>query len=121
VAKDPQQYLTDAVQDYIDYANQLEDRYLRSYGEVMTFGSGDCGQLAHGLDGDDNLMVKYPRIVYSLRSPFLPPPYLLLILILLSPSLPHYPVVPLLSSPEIRKSSPSPVVVYITLSVPRKV
>jgi hypothetical protein len=23
-------------------ANQLEDRYLRSYGEVMTFGSGDC-------------------------------------------------------------------------------
>jgi hypothetical protein len=80
VAKDPQQYLTDAVQDYIDYANQLEDRYLRSYGEVMTFGSGDCGQLAHGLDGDDDLMVKYPRIVYSLRSPSLPPLHLSLFL-----------------------------------------
>lgn len=67
VANDPNQFLVDAVQDYIDYANQLEDRYLRSYGEVMTFGSGDCGQLAHGVDEDDDLMVKYPRIVYSLR------------------------------------------------------
>lgn len=67
IANDPQQYMIDAVQDYIDYAHQLEDRYLRSYGEVMTFGSGDCGQLAHGLEQDDDLMVKYPRIVYSLR------------------------------------------------------
>ena len=35
--------LLNGVQDYIDYASQLEDRYLRSYGEVLTFGSGDCG------------------------------------------------------------------------------
>lgn len=35
--------LQDGVQDYIDYVSQLEDRYLRSYGEVLTFGSGDCG------------------------------------------------------------------------------
>lgn len=69
ISNDPKQYMIDAVQDYIDYANQLEDRYLRSYGEVMTFGSGDCGQLAHGLEQDDDLMVKYPRIVYSLRLP----------------------------------------------------
>ena len=45
----------------------LEDRYLRVYGEVLTFGSGDCGQLAHGMEEDEDLMVKYPRVVHSLR------------------------------------------------------
>jgi regulator of chromosome condensation len=55
------------VQDYIEYVTALEDRYLRKYGEVLTFGSGDCGQLAHGTDSDEDLIVKYPRIVYSLR------------------------------------------------------
>ena len=66
--EDPNQFMNDAVQDYIDYATQLEDRYLRSFGEVMTFGSGDCGQLAHGVENDDDLMVRFPRVVYSLRS-----------------------------------------------------
>ena len=46
---------------------QLEDRYLRRHGEVLTFGSGDCGQLAHGIDDDDDLTVRFPRVVYSLR------------------------------------------------------
>ena len=54
-------------QDYIDYVSSLEDRYLRKYGEVLTFGSGDCGQLAHGTENMEDLEVKYPRIVYSLR------------------------------------------------------
>jgi len=40
---------------------------LYSVGECLTFGSGDCGQLAHGIEADEDLMVKYPRIVYSLR------------------------------------------------------
>jgi alpha-tubulin suppressor-like RCC1 family protein len=53
--------------DYIDYAKQIEDRYLRKHGEVLTFGSGDCGQLGHGVDRDEDLMVKYPRIVLALR------------------------------------------------------
>ena len=53
--------------DYIDHVTSLEDRYLRTYGEVLTFGSGDCGQLAHGIEEDNDLMVKYPRVVYSLR------------------------------------------------------
>ena len=35
--------LLSGVQDYIDYISQIEGRYLRSYGEVLTFGSGDCG------------------------------------------------------------------------------
>lgn len=55
------------LQDYIDHALSLEDRYLRTYGEVLTFGSGDCGQLAHGSENFEDLEVKYPRIVYSLR------------------------------------------------------
>lgn len=38
--------LLNGVQDYIDYISQLEDRYLRSYGEVLTFGSGDCGYVS---------------------------------------------------------------------------
>jgi regulator of chromosome condensation len=45
----------------------LKERYLKGYGEVLTFGSGDCGQLAHGVEEDDDLMVKFPRVVYSLR------------------------------------------------------
>jgi alpha-tubulin suppressor-like RCC1 family protein len=43
------------------------DRYLRRHGEVLTFGSGDCGQLAHGVEEDEDVMVKYPRVVHSLR------------------------------------------------------
>lgn len=59
--------LSNAVQDYIDYASQLESRYLRQYGECLTFGSGDCAQLGHGTDEDEDLMVKFPRIVFPLR------------------------------------------------------
>jgi len=51
----------------VDHVESLEDRYLRIYGEVLTFGSGDCGQLAHGIENDEDLMVKYPRVVHSLR------------------------------------------------------
>ena len=65
--KDSSNNMTDGIKDYITYVKELEDRYLRIYGEVMTFGSGDCGQLAHGVDSDEDLMVRYPRVVYSLR------------------------------------------------------
>ena len=37
--------LSETAQDYKDYISDLEDRYLRKYGEVLTFGSGDCGQV----------------------------------------------------------------------------
>lgn len=59
--------MTDGIHDYISFVKELEDRYLRTYGEVLTFGSGDCGQLAHGVDSDEDLMVRFPRVVYSLR------------------------------------------------------
>ena len=67
IKRDPFVDLHLAAQDYVDYSKQLQDRYLRKYGEVFTFGSGDCGQLAHGIERDEDLMVKYPRIVYTLR------------------------------------------------------
>jgi regulator of chromosome condensation len=35
---------------------------------VLTFGSGDCGQLAHGVEDDADMMVKFPRIVKTLQN-----------------------------------------------------
>jgi regulator of chromosome condensation len=67
VAADNHADLSLGFQDYVDYVTVLENRYARKYGEVLTFGSGDCGQLAHGIDEDEDLMVKYPRIVHVLR------------------------------------------------------
>ena len=40
---------------------------MRSHGEVLTFGNGDCGQLGHGIEEDDDIEVKYPRILKPLR------------------------------------------------------
>ena len=45
MTEDPSSIMTNASQDALDYLNALEDRYLKSYGEVLTFGNGDCGQL----------------------------------------------------------------------------
>jgi regulator of chromosome condensation len=56
-----------ASQEALDYLNQLSDRYTKSHGEVLTFGNGDCGQLAHGIQNDDDISVRFPRVVYSLR------------------------------------------------------
>ena len=37
---DNYQYLIEGAQDYVDYIAQLQSLYLRTYGEVLTFGSG---------------------------------------------------------------------------------
>ena len=37
--------LSSAAQEYSGYIKNIENRYLRKYGEVLTFGSGDCGQV----------------------------------------------------------------------------
>ena len=52
---------------FYDYISQLKDRYMREVGCIMTFGSGDCGQLAHGVERDEDLMCKYPRMVSSMQ------------------------------------------------------
>ena len=59
--------LKESASDYLNHLSTLQERYMRTYGEVLTFGSGDCGQLAHGDAEESDLLVKYPRIVYSLR------------------------------------------------------
>ena len=65
---DPKANLGPGVEDYETYVSILRERYLRPGGLVLTFGSGDCGQLAHGIEVDEDLMVKAPRIVKSLSS-----------------------------------------------------
>jgi regulator of chromosome condensation len=53
----------EAAADYVVAMKDLQSRYLRPAGDVLTFGSGDCCQLGHGNEEDDDLMVKYPRVV----------------------------------------------------------
>ncbi len=53
----------DAAQEYVAFATQIEERYLARAGEVMTFGTGDCGQLGHGVEEYSDTEVKYPRVV----------------------------------------------------------
>ena len=53
----------DAAQEYVAFATQIEERYLARAGEVMTFGTGDCGQLGHGVEEYTDTEVKYPRVV----------------------------------------------------------
>ncbi len=60
--------LTAGMQDYISYVDKLERRYMRRQGTVLSFGSGDCGQLAHGDEQEEDLLVKHPRIVRSLQN-----------------------------------------------------
>jgi len=67
LAKDPDTPLLEASNDYLQYLSTLEERFLRTHGEVFTFGSGECGQLAHGVDEDSQLSVLKPRIVKALR------------------------------------------------------
>lgn len=67
LSKDPLASLADGGRDYIQAVKKLEDRYLRQHGAVFTFGSGECGQLAHGIDSEQDLMVRRPRIVHSLN------------------------------------------------------
>ena len=45
LSENPLADLVDASNDYLQYAKDLEERYLRRYGEVFTFGSGECGQV----------------------------------------------------------------------------
>lgn len=52
----------------MDYSSHLQQRYLRRSGEVFTFGSGDCGQLGHGDETEEDLTANVPRVVASLRS-----------------------------------------------------
>jgi regulator of chromosome condensation len=67
--QDPYSSWDAAIQDYLGYVQELETRYLTTErkGQLFTFGSGDCGQLAHGVDDDKDMMVKNPRLVRALQ------------------------------------------------------
>lgn len=49
------------MKEYITYARDIAAKFGAQHGQVLTFGSGDCGQLGHGVEEDDDMMVKYPR------------------------------------------------------------
>ena len=60
---------TEPCLDYLSYVGDLAARYQQ--GErtsILTFGSGDCGQLAHGIEEDNELMCKRPRAVLDLHT-----------------------------------------------------
>jgi regulator of chromosome condensation len=59
---------TENMREYINYARDVTAKFGGRSGQLLTFGSGDCGQLGHGVDEDDDLMVKFPRIVALLQS-----------------------------------------------------
>jgi len=58
-----------ACNDYLSHMKGLQDVYNETRGEVITFGSGDCGQLGMGMDEDECFVaVNRPRIVVALRN-----------------------------------------------------
>lgn len=56
------------MKEYLAYELQIEERFGAQEGKVLTFGSGDCGQLAHGVEHDRDMIVKFPREVAALQS-----------------------------------------------------
>ncbi|GMH68573.1 hypothetical protein TrRE_jg2730, partial [Triparma retinervis] len=65
----PSASLIEPCLDYLSYTSDLSARYQQ--GErtsLLTFGSGDCGQLAHGIESDNDLMCKKPKSVLDLHT-----------------------------------------------------
>ncbi|KAG3119350.1 hypothetical protein PI124_g2498 [Phytophthora idaei] len=55
------------MKEYISYAREIDAKFGAHAGQMLTFGSGDCGQLGHGVeDEDEDLTVKFPRVVRPL-------------------------------------------------------
>ena len=44
----------DAVYEYLAYVRQLREHYRQQDGIVLSFGTGDCGQLGHGKDENED-------------------------------------------------------------------
>ncbi|KAH9102131.1 hypothetical protein AeMF1_021267 [Aphanomyces euteiches] len=54
------------MKEYLAYAQEINARYGNQYGSALSFGSGDCGQLGHGVEEDRDMMVKFPRPIQAL-------------------------------------------------------
>ena len=59
--KEPDVAIAEAARDYVSYADALDAKFLTQHTDVLSFGSGDCGQLAHGMDDDRDTIVPRPR------------------------------------------------------------
>ena len=66
---EPDVPIAEAARDYLNYAEALDAQFLTEHSDVLSFGSGDCGQLAHSRDLEDerDTVVPRPRRVLSLR------------------------------------------------------
>ncbi|KAF0688375.1 Aste57867_19995 [Aphanomyces stellatus] len=56
------------MKEYLAYVQEINGRYGSQHGVVLSFGSGDCGQLGHGVDEDRDMMVKFPRPIQALSA-----------------------------------------------------
>ncbi|EEY53266.1 regulator of chromosome condensation (RCC1)-like protein [Phytophthora infestans T30-4] len=57
---------TQNMKEYISYAREINAKFGAHAGQMLTFGSGDCGQLGHGVEKDKDLMVEFPLVVRPL-------------------------------------------------------
>lgn len=82
--KNPTACWEDNMREYLYFLREIKLKFASQHGKVvylifierryayfcnfqiMTFGSGDCGQLAHGVEEDEDMIVKYPRVVQRL-------------------------------------------------------
>jgi regulator of chromosome condensation len=56
-----------AVEDYLAYVRKLSEKYQTQDGILLSWGTGDCGQLGHGMDeGGVWIENKRPRIISGL-------------------------------------------------------
>ncbi|KAE9041602.1 hypothetical protein PR003_g6764 [Phytophthora rubi] len=55
------------MKEYVGYAREIDAKFGARAGQLLNFGSGDCGQLGHGVENEkEDLMVKFPRVVRPL-------------------------------------------------------
>ncbi|ETI36877.1 hypothetical protein F441_16983 [Phytophthora nicotianae CJ01A1] len=54
------------MKEYLSYAREIDAKFGAHAGQMLTFGSGDCGQLGHGVEDEEDLMIKFPRVVSPL-------------------------------------------------------
>jgi regulator of chromosome condensation len=55
------------MKEYLSYSWEIDARYGDKHGVVLAFGSGDCGQLGHGVGEDSDMIVSTPRVITALE------------------------------------------------------
>jgi regulator of chromosome condensation len=65
--QNPSSDFEDAGKDYCEYVKQLNKRLKPIPGNVFSWGSGDCGQLGHGVDDPTLMEVGQPKRIESIH------------------------------------------------------